>query len=65
MDYRGGQIQLSAQRPRGLPLLKPLYGLPPYQYTNDVVLMLVYETEEAAIREVLPRLFCNFKRSAF
>lgn len=55
MNYRGGEIRLSAERPRGLPLLKPLYGLPPYQYTNDVVLMIVYEAEEAAIREVLPR----------
>lgn len=55
MDYRGGDIKLDADRPRGLPLLKPLYGLPPYQYTDDVVLMIVYEAEEAAIREVLPR----------
>lgn len=54
-DYRGGEIKLSADKPRGLPLLKPLYGLPPYQYTNDIVLMIVYEAEEAAIREVLPR----------
>jgi acetoacetate decarboxylase len=54
-DYRGGDIDLSPDRPRGLPLLKPLYGLPPYQYTDDVVLMIVYEAEEAAIREVLPR----------
>lgn len=55
MDYRGGDIQLSAERPRGLPLLKPLYGLPPYFYKDDVVLMIVYEAEEAALREVLPR----------
>lgn len=54
-DYHGGDIVLSADKPRGLPFLKPLYGLPPYQYTNDVVLLIVYETEEAAIREVLPR----------
>ncbi len=54
-DYRGGDILLSADKPRGLPFLKPLYGLPPYQYTNDVVLMIVYEAEESAIREVLPR----------
>ncbi len=54
-DYPGGDIKLSADKPRGLPLLKPLYGLPPYQYTDDVVLMIVYEAEEAAIREVLPR----------
>lgn len=54
-DYRGGDIVLSAQQPRGLPLLKPLYGLPPYQYTDNVVLMIVYEAEEAAICEVLPR----------
>src|SRR5918911_1550752 len=53
-DYRGGRIVLSADKPRGLPFLKPLYGLPPYQYTDDVVLMIVYEAEEAAIREVLP-----------
>src|SRR5919199_1320741 len=54
-DYRGGDIELSADRPRGLPFLKPLYAPPPYQYTDDVVLMIVYEAEEAAIREVLPR----------
>ena len=54
-DYRGGDIVLKSGKPRGLPFLKPLYGLPPYQYTDDVVLMIVYEAEEASIREVLPR----------
>ena len=54
-DYRGGDIELSAARPRGLPFLKPLYGLPPYQYVGDAVLIITYEAEEAAIREVLPR----------
>ncbi|MGA9997810.1 MAG: acetoacetate decarboxylase family protein [Pyrinomonadaceae bacterium] len=54
-NYLGGDIDLSPDKPRGLPFLKPLYGLPPYQYTDDVVLMIVYEAEEAAIREVLPR----------
>jgi acetoacetate decarboxylase len=54
-NYRGGDIDLSADQPRGLPFLKPLYGLPPYQYTGDVLLMIVYEADEAAIREVLPR----------
>jgi acetoacetate decarboxylase len=54
-DYRGGDIQLSADKPRGLPFLKPLYAPPPYQYTGDVVLMIVYEAAEAALREVLPR----------
>jgi len=53
--YQGGDIELSSTKPRGLPFLKPLYGLPPYQYTDDVVLIVVYEAEEAAIREVLPR----------
>jgi acetoacetate decarboxylase len=53
--YRGGDIELSPNRPRGLPFRKPLYGFPPYQYTGDIVLMIVYEAEEAAIREVLPR----------
>jgi len=48
-------IELSPDKPRGLPFLKPLYGLPPYQYTDDVVLIVVYEAEAAAIREVLPR----------
>ncbi len=52
---QGGDIQLSGNKPRGLPFLKPLYGLPPYQYTGDIVLMIVYEADEAAIREVLPR----------
>lgn len=54
-NYRGGDITLSAGKPRGLPFLKPLYGLPPYQYRDDVVLLIIYEAEEAAIREVLPR----------
>jgi acetoacetate decarboxylase len=54
-DYRGGEIKLSAERPRGLPFLKPLYGLPPYQYVGNVVLIIAYEAEEAAIRGVLPR----------
>jgi acetoacetate decarboxylase len=54
-NYRGGDVVLGADRPRGLPFLKPLYGLPPYQYTDDVVLIVVYEAEEAALREVLPR----------
>jgi len=54
-DYRGGDVILSAGKPRGLPFGKPLYGLPPYQYTGDVILMIAYEAEESAIREVLPR----------
>lgn len=54
-NERGGEIKLSAERPRGLPLLQPLYGMGPYQYTDDVVLMIVYESDEAALREVLPR----------
>ena len=53
--YQGGDIQLNRSKPTGLPFKKPLYGLPPYQYTGDVVLMVVYETDETAIREVLPR----------
>jgi acetoacetate decarboxylase len=54
-NYRGGDFELSANKPGGLPFLKPLYGLPPYQYTGDVLLMIVYEADEVAIREVLPR----------
>jgi len=54
-NSRGGDIELSSDKPRGLPFLKPLYGLPPYQYTGDILLMIVYEAPEAAIREVLPR----------
>jgi acetoacetate decarboxylase len=47
-------IKLDPSKPTGLPFLKPLYGLPPYQYTGDVVFMVVYESDESAIREVLP-----------
>jgi acetoacetate decarboxylase len=47
-------VKLNKNKPRGLPFLQPLYGLPPYQYTRNVVLMIVFETEESAIREVLP-----------
>ena len=54
-NYRGGDIELSPNKPRGQPFLKPLYGLPPYQYTGDVVLMIVYEADQRALREVLPR----------
>ena len=54
-DYQGGDIQLNRNKPTGLPFKQPLYGLPPYQYTGDVVLMIVYEADEKAIREVLPR----------
>jgi acetoacetate decarboxylase len=54
-NARGGEIELSAKRPRGLPFLQPLYGLPPYQYVDDTVLVIAYEAEEAALREVLPR----------
>jgi len=54
-DHPGGKIELSGDKPRGLPFLKPLYGLPPYQYIDDVVLIVVYEADEAALREVLPR----------
>ncbi len=54
-EDRGGDIALNPKKPSGLPLLKPLYGFPPYQYTGDIVLMIVYEADEAAIREVLPR----------
>lgn len=53
--YCGGNIVLTRSEPRGLPLLKPLYGLPPYQYTNDTVLLVIYEAAEQALREVLPR----------
>jgi hypothetical protein len=53
--YRGGGINLSAEKPTGLPFRKPLYGLPPYQYTGDILLMIAYEAEEEAVREVLPR----------
>jgi acetoacetate decarboxylase len=51
---RGGDIRLSPGKLQGLPFLKPLYGPPPYQYVDDVVLLVVYEAEEAAIRECLP-----------
>jgi hypothetical protein len=49
-DHRGGGVDLSAEKPRGLPFLQPLYGLPPYQYTGDAMLMIAGETEEAAIQ---------------
>ena len=55
MDYRGGAIDLSGTKPRGLPLLKPLYGPGPYRYRGDVCLIIIYESEENTIREVLPR----------
>src|SRR5262245_33152884 len=50
----GGGIRLSPDTPRGLPFLRPLYAPPPYQYTDDVVLIVAYQADEGAIREVLP-----------
>jgi acetoacetate decarboxylase len=52
---RRGKIDLGGTKPRGLPLLKPLYGPGPYQYKNDRCLLVIYESDEDAIREVLPR----------
>ncbi|HEY2991114.1 MAG TPA: acetoacetate decarboxylase family protein [Candidatus Binatia bacterium] len=52
---RGGKINLRGTEPRGLPLLKPLYGPGPYQYRNDRCLLVIYESDENAVREVLPR----------
>lgn len=40
--------------PRPSPLLAPPYGPPPYTYVDDQVLILVYETDGAALQEVLP-----------
>ena len=51
---RGGDVVLNPNKPKGQPFLKPLYGFPPYQYTGDIVLMIVYQADESAIREVLP-----------
>jgi len=50
---RGGDIELSSNKPKGQPFLKPLYGFPPYQYTGDVVLMIVYEADK--LREISMR----------
>ena len=52
---RRGKINLGGTKPRGLPLLKPLYGPGPYRYKNDRCLLVIYEAPEDAIREVLPR----------
>jgi acetoacetate decarboxylase len=55
INTRRGGINLGGTRPRGLPLLKPLYGRGPYQYKNDRCLLVIYESDGDAIREVLPR----------
>jgi hypothetical protein len=34
-QHRDG-IALTSHKPRGLPFLQPLYGLPPSQYTGDI-----------------------------
>jgi len=54
-NSRRGKIDLGGTKPRGLPLLKPLYGPGPYQYKNDRCLLVIYESDEDAIHEVLPR----------
>jgi acetoacetate decarboxylase len=54
-NTRRGKINLGGTKPRGLPLLKPLYGRGPYQYKNDRCLLVIYESDEEAVREVLPR----------
>lgn len=53
-DPTHGSIDLSGSQFRGSPFLAPLYGPPPYQYVDDVVLIVVYEADPAALREVLP-----------
>jgi len=55
INTRRGRINLGGTKPRGLPLLKPLYGRGPYQYRNDRCLLVIYESDGDAIREVLPR----------
>ena len=52
---RAGLIDLSGTKPCGLPLRQPLYGPGPYQYRDDRCLLLVYESDEDALLEVLPR----------
>jgi acetoacetate decarboxylase len=55
LDYAGGQVQLRADKPTGLPFLQPLYEPGPYDYTNGMVLFITYQCDEAALRECLPR----------
>lgn len=54
-DYRGGDLDLSGTRPRGMPSLAPTYGFGPYQYRNNRCVIVVTEVGEAALREVMPR----------
>lgn len=54
-DGDAGEIDLGGNHSHGTPFLAPLYGRPPYQYVDDVVLIVVYEAEGAALRAVLPR----------
>jgi hypothetical protein len=49
VSERGGLVGLPPTRPQGLPLLQPPYA-PPRQYTDDAVLVVASEAEEAAIR---------------
>jgi acetoacetate decarboxylase len=49
-----GLLAMSPEKVIGRPFLKPLYGPPPYQYIDDVVALVAYRADRAAIREVLP-----------
>lgn len=49
-----GLLAVSPEKVIGRPFLKPLYGPPPYQYIDDVVAVVAYRADRAAIREVLP-----------
>jgi acetoacetate decarboxylase len=49
-----GLLAMSPEKVIGRPFLRPLYGPPPYQYIDDVVAIVAYRADRAAIREVLP-----------
>jgi acetoacetate decarboxylase len=49
-----GLLAMSPEKVIGRPFLRPLYGPPPYQYIDDVVALIAYRADRAAIREVLP-----------
>jgi acetoacetate decarboxylase len=49
------RVEVGTGAPRGLPLLKPLYGPGPYQFRDGMSLSISYRADERALLETLPR----------
>ena len=52
---RAGKLDLSKNKPAGVPVTAPLYHPGPYQYRDNRCVIVVADAAEGAIREILPR----------